>query len=105
MRIKERKEYENSTNRTVYNRLRKKYLAEKAEIRCSYCGWNSNENSSDKWYGTRNSWNEKEPEYKRYPSWKLATKNRKQWQEKPKSYKIIEDDSTHRRYYYCEITF
>jgi len=105
MNNRQRKEYENSTNRTVYNRLRKKYLAEKAEIRCSYCGWNSNENSTDKWYGSRRAWGEEEPIYTKYPSWKLATRNHKQWQEKPKSYRIIEKSNPSRNFYYCEIIF
>lgn len=104
MNNRNRKEYKNSTNRTVYNRLRKKYLAEQAIIRCSYCGWNSNENSTDRWYGFRREWDKEEPTYLRFPSWKLATKNRKQWQENPKAYKIKEK-YTPRGFYYCEICF
>lgn len=88
MNIRNRKEYENGINRSTYNKLRKKNLAEQCDIRCSYCGWNSGENSSDKWYGSRAH---KSPKKEiRFPSWKLATKNRKQWQEKPKSYRLEE---------------
>jgi len=105
MNNRNRKEYENGTNRSSYNKIRKEYLAEQCDIRCSYCGWNSGENSSDKWYGSRHSWGSNEIDFIKHPSWKLATKNRKQWQEKPKSYRIKEKYSSSRRYYYCEILF
>ena len=49
-------------------------------LRCDWCPPNRGCNSRRKYYGSRYSKNT----YKnvRYPSWKLATKNRKQWMKK-----------------------
>lgn len=105
MNNRNRKEYENGTDRSSYNKLRKKFLSEQCDIRCSYCGWNSGENSSDKWYGSSKTLDENPPENMKFPSWKLATKNRKQWQEKPKSYKIEKKPSRWGNFYYYEVIF
>jgi len=75
-------EYRTTTNTNVYNKARKKYLAtSKGAICCSWCKYHQNENSR-KWYGGslpcgfENDW----PVV--YPSWKLVSKNRKQWMSK-----------------------
>lgn len=71
--MKKGQEYKTTTNRTVYNRLRKEKLSY-----CSYCKWHGNfyhlsENDQWKSYwlqGTK-------------PNWKLVSKNKKQWMKKP----------------------
>lgn len=105
MEIRNRKEYENGTNRSVYNKLRKIHLSEKGKIRCPYCGWNSGENSSDKWYGSTGGLNKNGEENIRFPSWKLYSKNKKQWQEKPSSYRIKKKKSRRKDSYITEIKF
>ncbi len=69
--------YEFTTNRTHYNKLRKKRLADSGEIHCNYCGYNRGENSKIDWYTIHPDGTGK------HPSWKLVTKNRKQWMPKP----------------------
>lgn len=82
--MKNRKnDYDWTTNRNYYNKLRKHYLESVGEIRCSYCKYNKGENSTQNWYGGF------EGELIKYPSWKLVSKNRKQWMEK-EGYKITE---------------
>lgn len=76
-----RYEYEWTTNSGVYNKARKQQLANKHGI-CPYCRYNRGDNCGDKWYGGT------ETTGIRYPSWKLATKNRKQWMDKPAAYRI-----------------
>ena len=88
--IKERTEYKTTDNRYVYNRLHKKMLEQDGLIRCTYCGYHSNENSSKKWYGgvlqigfEGKKWGENTTPYEhwdvRHPNWKLVSKKRKQW--------------------------
>ena len=79
------KKYENNnydyvwtTNRGYYNKLRKLRLANDADIHCSYCGYNRGENSKIKRYEIY-----PDGDGNKYPSWKLVSKNRKQWMEKP----------------------
>jgi hypothetical protein len=77
--MKHKKELETTTNRWVFNRLYKE-----ANAGCSYCKWHTNDNSTNKHYG---GWTEgKKTWFKKgltYPSWKLCSKNRKQWMKKP----------------------
>ncbi len=80
-------------NRYVYNRSRKIYLEQKGEIHCSRCGYHRGENDERKSYGTLKFWRYSpspnltiwtpSPKKVRHPSWKLVSKNRKQWMEKP----------------------
>lgn len=70
--------YDWTTNRAYYNKLRKAHLANCGDIHCSYCGYNRGENSKIKYYSI-----DADGIPGRYPSWKLVTKNRKQWMEKP----------------------
>jgi len=69
--------YDWTTNRSYHNKLRKEKLAKCGDIHCNFCGYNRGENSTMRYYtinvdGTG-----------RRPSWKLVTKNRKQWMPKP----------------------
>lgn len=71
--MREIEEYKTTTNRYVYNRLRKMNLEQTAEIHCSYCGYHKHENSTNKYY--EGSYGGKI----KYPNWKLVSKNKKQW--------------------------
>lgn len=66
-----------TTNRGEFNRAYKASLQKKSKIHCSYCGYHSNENYEGKHYGgiVMNDLI--------MPSWKLVSKNRKQWMNKP----------------------
>lgn len=65
-----------TTNRSVFNRAYKLHLEKEWEIHCAYCPYHSGENfHPKKCYGGYD-------DSITYPSWKLATKNRKQWMEK-----------------------
>lgn len=77
-------EYKTTVNNSVYNKTRKVYLeTSKGEIHCSWCGYHKHENGG-KYYGGSipcgfvNDW----PVV--YPSWKLVSKNKKQWMPKNK---------------------
>ena len=71
-----RTEYNWTTNRSVYNKRRKLYLEGMYEIYCAHCGYHKCENYDGNHYGGFDKDNLK------YPSWKLVTKNRKQWMKK-----------------------
>lgn len=71
--MKNKKELETTTNRTVYNRAYKINLERTGKIRCSMCKYHKGENYSTKWYGGF------ENEKLRYPNWKLSSNKRKQW--------------------------
>lgn len=83
-------EYTTTTNTRLFNILHKATHA-----RCSHCTWHT------RWYGYQNendSWkfynvdSKKEKPYTRYPSWKLVSKQKKQWL--PKNLLYIESDPT-----------
>jgi hypothetical protein len=84
-------EYEWTNNRKAYNRLRKEKLEATGEIRCSWCKYNRGENSTREWYGQYTNY--KGNSRAKFPSWKLSTKNKKQWMPKGIDYKIVERDS------------
>jgi len=71
--MKKQEKYKTTSNRYVYNRLRKQRLAS-----CSFCKWHGNfyrMSENDDW---ETYWlNGKKP------SWKLVSKNKKQWMKKP----------------------
>jgi hypothetical protein len=75
--------YEWTNNRAYFNKLHKLALEQRGEIRCSYCGYHGGENSTTDWYVIHPNGSG------RHPSWKLVSKNRKQWMKKP--YHIEED--------------
>lgn len=93
---------DNTTNRGEFNRAYKKYLEGKGKISCTYCRYHRNENGKGRGcYGG----------YERtnghieitYPNWKLVSKNRKQWMEKPM--KIIETTMRWSDKKYIDITW
>jgi len=71
---KKKKYYDATMNRSVYNKLHKEIHAS-----CSYCRWHSRDNAKGKkWYGELHQvYNGRV--YKTHPSWKLVSKNKKQW--------------------------
>ena len=71
---------ETTTNRYEFNRTYKQYLEKKGKIKCCYCKYHENENSTDKYYGNY-GW--RSDDGLRYPNWKLVSKNPKQWMTKP----------------------
>ena len=80
--MKNKEILERTSNRKVFNYAYKQHLERTGKIRCSYCRYNKGENSTQDWYGGH--WNDSIGDYKmKYPSWKLASKNRKQWMKKP----------------------
>jgi hypothetical protein len=109
--MKNFEEYRITNNRYVYNRIRKQQLEKTGKIRCAWCSYNGGENSTKKWYGSKfnidkfNAGFEELIEDVRWPSWKLVSKNKKQWMNK--GINIIEKE---RRYLrgpqkYIEIKF
>ncbi len=77
-------EYKETTNRYVYNQLRKWKLEQKGEIYCSHCPCNRGENDERKFYGkigyAKFINQGKKPRF-RFPNWKLVSKKEKQWME------------------------
>ncbi|MFW6219950.1 MAG: hypothetical protein ACOC33_03845 [bacterium] len=75
--MKAKKVTKTTTNRGEFNRAYKKHLEHKKNgISCSYCKYHRGENKTTKHYG---GWNDDIT----YPSWKLVSKNSKQWMKKP----------------------
>lgn len=97
MRPKE--ELEITSNRSVYNKLRKVCLEKNGEIRCSWCTYHGGENSTNEWYGWYDGDHEKRP------NWKLVSKNPKQWMDKPKTYKLEIEFSRWNKKTYYEVKF
>lgn len=65
--------YDSTTNRSVFNKLHKEIHAS-----CSWCKWHRRDNAKGKkWYGCVHQYNGKV--YQNFPSWKLVSKNKKQW--------------------------
>lgn len=92
-------EYKTTDNRSVYNKTRKSYLEKQGLIRCCWCGYHKGENCNHKWYGyhiVSVYYTESKNDIK-YPSWKLSTKNRKQWMDK--NYKFESHKNFGRKYY------
>jgi hypothetical protein len=87
MRVK--KIVDNSTNRGEFNRAYKAHLERTGKIRCSYCGYHRGENKGYRWYGgyvyddMEVCRGKRKGTNTRFPNWKLVSKNRKQWMEKP----------------------
>ena len=77
--MKVKKVMDETTNRYEFNRCRKMYLEQKGKIRCCWCGYHVGENQTNKWYGV---YDYGDKIFKRYPNWKLSTKNKKQWMDK-----------------------
>lgn len=79
--MKVKKIMDETTSRYEYNKVHKRYLECKGEIHCSICGYHIGENIDNKWYGKYHD--DGKIIRKRYPNWKLVSKNRKQWMKKP----------------------
>jgi len=80
--MKNKEILEKTTNRKVFNYAYKEHLERTGKIRCVWCRYNKGENSTQDWYGGH--WSDKFGNYDiKYPSWKLVSKNRKQWMKKP----------------------
>jgi hypothetical protein len=88
-----------TTHRGEFNRAYKIYLEQKALIHCSYCPYHRHENDGRRYYGGYRRMNGHLSI--RFPNWKLVSKNRKQWMEKP--IKIITEVKHDREY--TEIKF
>lgn len=93
---KAKKILETTTNRKVYNRARKEYISG-INGDCPICRYHKGENYEGKYYGGYDN------ERITYPSWKLVSKNRKQWMKKP--LKIEHDYENHRKQKYIRIHF
>lgn len=97
--MKVKKVVQESTNRTEFTRAYKMYLESKGKIHCSYCGYHCNENRTSKYYG---GYAENKKGI-RYPNWKLVSKSRKQWMNKP--IKITEEKWGWQKRIYTDITW
>jgi hypothetical protein len=79
------KEYRETTNSYIFNRLHKEYQAS-----CSRCKWHGYHSENKRWkdysYRDYSEVPEEKSKFGRtptYPSWKLVSKNKKQWMQKP----------------------
>ncbi len=87
--MKAKKISDETTNRGEFNRAYKFYLEHSGKISCSYCRYNRGENSNQKWYGgylyddMEICRGKRKGTNTRFPNWKLVSKNKKQWMEKP----------------------
>ena len=104
MSTKYKKLAKETDNRSVYNKAIKIVRDHNREIHCSYCKYHRGENTSTRYY----AYTEYEVDdmrantyYNRRPSWKLATKNRKQWMNK--DYEVRREYSRYYKIYYYEI--
>lgn len=77
-----KKEYDSTLNRSVYNKLRKIKLEHTGLLNCSYCPYHKYENYTCKWYGGFIDYKDMTKRTKRFPNWKLVSKNKKQWMTK-----------------------
>ena len=84
-----------TTNRGEFNRLYKTWLEQHNKIYCSRCKYHKNENRTTKGYG---GYADKKV---KHPSWKLTSKNKKQWMYKKLNFKPIDS----RFYDWSEITW
>lgn len=75
-------ELKTTTNSQVYKRARKQHLENTGKINCSYCSYHQGENDKSKWYGGWLTSGFRKSRGLTYPSWKLASKNPKQWMPK-----------------------
>lgn len=75
-------EMERTANSTVYRRYRKEYLEMKGKIYCSRCKYHRGENKKIHYGGFIEEGQELKDADINYPSWKLASKNPKQWMPK-----------------------
>lgn len=79
--MKNTEEYKTTTNRWIYNRTRKEWLATTSQIHCAWCKYHKNENRTSRWYGEYTHFRDGRVESK-HPNWKLVSKKSRQWQVK-----------------------
>lgn len=93
--MKQRDEYKTTTNNSVYTKLHKEIHAS-----CSYCKWHGPNSENDRWtcYSVQKTKNGKER--RKYPSWKLVSKNKKQWMKKPPLTFVDRNRFDYWEYYY-----
>lgn len=96
------REYQSTNNDSVYRKTRKEHLASTGKIYCSYCKYHKNENC-DKFYGGYLPDGFKKGGGMTYPSWKLSSKNKKQWMPKNKVNIIISEGYRGSHYFEFEI--
>lgn len=92
-----------TTSRGVYNRAYKRQLESKGKIHCSYCGYHRGENKvSGAYYG---GFKEPFKYYKKvkHPSWKLVSRNKRQWENK--NLKITTEQTRYSDREYIEINW
>ena len=78
-----------TNNRAVYNRARKDWLETGAAlIHCSYCQYHRGENRTTYYGGFKESNSTRSAI--NYPSWKIASKGRKQWMGKNRVVEVTE---------------
>jgi hypothetical protein len=94
---KSKKIVETTTNRKVFNRAYKEYVSGKNGD-CPRCRYHKCENYEGKYYGGYSDYNRIT-----YPSWKLVSKNRKQWMKKPMN--IEADYNNYRNEKYVRFKF
>lgn len=78
--MKAKKIMDETTNRYVYNRVRKECSGN-----CTWCRYHHGDNLDHKLYGDYGS---RRNGSLRRPNWKLVSKNKKQWMDKKLVYKI-----------------
>jgi hypothetical protein len=86
-----------TTSRHEFNRAYKMHLEHSGEIYCSRCPYHGKENQDHKSYGGF------EGENINVPSWKLVSKNGKQWMRKPIKY--VKSTGWYNNRTYVEIKF
>lgn len=72
-------EYRITTNSSVFRKLHKHHHAS-----CSYCKWHGSCSENDSW-----DWYYISTKKAKFPSWKLVSKNKKQWMNKPLKFKKL----------------
>lgn len=100
--MKARKIVKKTVNRGEFNRTYKRYLEGKGEIRCTYCRYHRGENGKGR--GCYGGYERMNGHFDiTFPSWKLVSKNRKQWMKTP--IKINEEISRWTGKLYIDITW
>lgn len=79
--MKSKKIVDETTNRGEFNRAYKFHQEQLGKLRCSYCKYHRGENCKNKYYGSFDKFDDNKDI--RHPSWKIVSKNRKQWMGKP----------------------
>ena len=87
--MKTEKILKTTTSRSDFNRAYKVHLEHGGKIGCAYCRYHKGENSRREFYRKYGAEDSNNLFGDKSPSWKLASKNRKQWMNKNKM-KVID---------------